>query len=278
MSRDLVLAVLVLISCGSLACVAGLLPSAGRVRAGAEPRAWRRLWAPLAPAAAAFALLVGWALHEPSVTDEIISPAALLLATPLALVWARAALRAAAALRARVQGLPAGVVGLIRPRVVVDPTFRGALDAASLEAVLAHEGAHARHRDPLRIWLAQLATDLQGAPRGARARLDAWLEALETARDDEARRAGVRGADLANALVLAARAAAPPAPAAVATLGSPEALLAARVDRLLAPLERPAPRRASLALVALACAIGTAALAGWLRGDLFVRALPFVSS
>jgi hypothetical protein len=274
-SRDLVLAALVLISCGSLAWLAGLLPS--RAPSLPEARAWRRLWAPLLPAAAALALLVGWALHEPSVTDEVLTPAALLLVAPLGLVWARAGLRAAAALRARADGLPAAVVGLLRPRVVLDPTFRAALDAPSLEAVLAHERAHARHRDPLRIWLAQLATDLQGSTRAARARLDAWIGTLETARDDEARRDGVRGEDLANALVLAARAASPPR-GAVATLGSPATLLAARVDRLLAPLETPVPSRAVPALLALAALIVAAALAGWMHGDLFVRALPFVSS
>jgi hypothetical protein len=277
-SRDLVLAALVLISCGSLACFAGLLPSGTAEGLSAESRAWRLLWAPLAPAAVTLALLVGWALHEPSVTDEILSPAALLVAAPLALVWVRAALRALVALRARADGLPAGVVGLVRPRVVVDPTFRAALDAASLEAVLAHEHAHARHRDPLRIWLAQLATDLQGSTRAARGRLDAWVEALEAARDDEARRAGVRGEDLANALVLAARAGTHGRPAAIATLDSPEALLSARVGRLLGPLEQPAPRRVSLALAALVGVVAAAALAGWMHGDLFVRALPFVTS
>jgi hypothetical protein len=276
-SRELVLAALVLISCGSLAWLAGLLPSRAAVAPSAEALAWRRLWAPLMPAAAALALLVGWALHEPSVTDEVLTSAALLLVAPLGLVWARAGLRAAAALRARADGLSAGVVGLLHPRVVVDPTFRATLDAASLEAVLAHEHAHARHRDPLRIWLAQLATDLQGSTRAARQRLDAWLETLETARDDEARLGGVRGEDLANALILAARASAP-RPRAVATLGSPEALLAARVDRLLAPLETFAPSRPVPALLALAALIVTAALVGWVHGDFFVRALPFVSA
>jgi beta-lactamase regulating signal transducer with metallopeptidase domain len=278
MSRDFVLAALVLISCGSLACLAGFLPSRAEAPAPSEPRAWRLVWAPLAPAAAALALLIGWALHEPSVTDEILSPTALVLAAPLAAMWLRAALRAAAALRASARGLTAGVVGLLRPRVVIDPRFRAALDTASLEAVLAHERAHARHRDPLRIWLAQLATDLQGPTRAARARLAAWTEALETSRDDEARREGIHGEDLANALVVAARAAAPRRPAAVATFGSPEASLTARVDRLLAPLERAAPPRASLAIAALAAVVAAAALVGWMHGDLFVRALPFVTS
>jgi hypothetical protein len=36
----------------------------------------------------------------------------------------------------------------------------------------------ALHRDPLRIWLAQLATDLQGSSPGARERLSWWMAAL----------------------------------------------------------------------------------------------------
>jgi hypothetical protein len=203
---------------------------------------------------------------------------AVVLAAPLGAVWLRAALRAAAALRARGEDQPARVEGLVRPRVVIDSAFRAALDAASLDAVLAHERAHARHHDPLRLWLAQFATDLQGPTRAASARLDAWRGALETARDDEARREGVRGEDLANGLVIAARAVSTARPAAIATLGSPEVELAARVARLLEPLERPAPPRASLAIATLGAAIAAAALVGWTYGDLFVRALPFVSS
>jgi Zn-dependent protease with chaperone function len=285
-SRDLVLGALVLILCGSLACLAGLAPRGRTTReralsgAARERRAWRRLWAPLAPAALALALLVGWAMHEPSVTDEVLMPAALALAAPLALVWLRAVARAAHALAAAARvDAPAAAVGLLRPRVIVDAGFRARLDAGALEAVLAHERAHARHRDPLRIWLAQLATDLLGPLGSARARLASWLDALEVARDDEARRAGARGEDLAHALVLAARAPGPPSPRAVATLGSPAARLEARVERLLRPLDGddaqvPAPRW--LALAALAAA--AAALVGWTHGDLVVRALPFVVS
>lgn len=40
--------------------------------------------------------------------------------------------------------------GLLRPTVVVSSALVGSLDPAPLEAVLAHEAAHARNRDPLR--------------------------------------------------------------------------------------------------------------------------------
>ena len=60
-------------------------------------------------------------------------------------------------------------VGLVRPRVRIDERLRDAVPAPSLAAVQAHEEAHARHRDPLRIWLAQTITDLQWPGRHARA-------------------------------------------------------------------------------------------------------------
>ena len=82
----------------------------------------------------------------------------------------------------------AATVALLRPRVVVCETFGAQLDEHALAAALAHEQAHARHRDPLRIWLAQIVTDLQWPLSGARARFEQWLFALELARDEEAPR------------------------------------------------------------------------------------------
>ena len=74
-----------------------------------------------------------------------------------------------------------------------------------IRAALAHERAHASNRDPLRIWLAQLITDLQWPWPGAQRRLDAWLDALELARDDEARANGADGAELAAAVLASVR-------------------------------------------------------------------------
>jgi hypothetical protein len=275
-SRDFVLAALVLIVCGALAWAPGLLPAAARR---SERATWRRLWGPLLPAAAALALLVGWALQEPSTTDELLRPVAALAALPAALVWARAAWRASRALCARVDA-PAAVVGLLRPRVRIDARLGALVSPAGLAAARAHEEAHARHRDPLRIWLAQLATDLQWPFGGAAARFAAWLEALELARDDEARRAGARGEDLAEALVGAARLTAAPArPAALARLDGPGGALAARVDRLLAPLEtEPGPARGGVTFLAIAATLLTAAWLGFAHGDVALRALPFVAS
>ncbi|MGH8257493.1 MAG: hypothetical protein ACRET0_14925, partial [Steroidobacteraceae bacterium] len=61
------------------------------------------------------------------------------------------------------------------------------------------------HRDPLRIWLAQLVTDLQWPWPAAQRRLGAWLEALELARDQEARACGIDGAELAAAVLASVR-------------------------------------------------------------------------
>jgi hypothetical protein len=79
------------------------------------------------------------------------------------------------------------------------------LSEGQVNAVLEHERAHARHCDPMRIWLAQLATDLQWPWPQAHERLRRWLLALELARDEEARVTGVAGTDLADAIVASAR-------------------------------------------------------------------------
>ena len=283
MSRDLVFAALVLTICGSLAWLPGLLPSAVSAREGGVARersTWRCLWAPLVPAVLALGVLVGWRLQEPRITDELLRPTALALGVPLGVVWVRALVRAARALRVSADGVAAAAVGLLRPRILLDPVFSAELDPAARDAVLAHERAHTRHRDPLRIWLARAATDLQWPFRSPSVRLDAWLEALELARDDEARHAGARGEDLASGLLHAARRPHAGHIGAIATLTSPEMRLAARVNRLLRPLHvEPAPSsRARFWFAALAIAVVAATWVGWTHGDLVLRALPFVAS
>src|SRR6266478_2842093 len=79
------------------------------------------------------------------------------------------------------------------------------LSEGQVNAVLEHARAHARHCDPLRIWLVQLATDLQWPWPQAHERLRRWLLALELARDEEARATGIEGTDLANAILASAR-------------------------------------------------------------------------
>jgi hypothetical protein len=174
-----------------------------------ERRAWRRIWAPLWPCLGVLAFLFGWAIHEPEGGAQALPVLAFLFALPFALLAVRAALRAvrSAAAAAKVaKAKPLAVtVGLWRPRTLISPILRDALDAAALAAVREHEAAHARHRDPMRVWLAQLVTDLQWPVPSARRRFSAWRVALELARDDEARSRGVDGGDLAAGLLAVAR-------------------------------------------------------------------------
>ena len=93
-----------------------------------------------------------------------------------------------------------------------------------------------RHRDPLRIWLAQLATDLQWPWPPARKRLSQWLTALELARDEEARAAGVDGTDLAEVILASARFTGQANLSTQAALIGEPSSLKERVTRLLNPL------------------------------------------
>jgi beta-lactamase regulating signal transducer with metallopeptidase domain len=110
------------------------------------------------------------------------------------------------------------------------------LSEGQVNAVLEHERAHARHCDPMRIWLAQLATDLQWPWPQAHERLRRWLLALELARDEEARATGVEGIDLADAILASARFdQRVNLPLQAALTGEPSALKQ-RIGRLLDPL------------------------------------------
>ncbi|HXI54593.1 MAG TPA: M56 family metallopeptidase [Polyangia bacterium] len=284
MDRDLAFCALALSVCGALSLLAGTFrfsplrdPSGQEL----ERRSWRRLWAPLVPASLSLVLLIGWALQEPQRTDEIVKPLALMTSLPVAIIWLRAAWRAVRALRRSDQDLTAMAVGLFRPRVLISEALRRAIDGPALDAALAHEQAHVRHHDPLRVWLAQIATDLQWPARAAGGRMDDWASALELARDEEARRAGIRGDDLASAIVGAARLQrAAAGPCAAASLTGQESTLLTRIHRLLRPLAAlPAPARGRpLWFLVVAAALGAGAVVGMAYGDTFVRALPIVAS
>ncbi|HVS76272.1 MAG TPA: hypothetical protein VHE11_05010, partial [Steroidobacteraceae bacterium] len=215
-----------------------------------ERRSWRRLWYPVVPTLLVAAWLCGWALREPDpVRDPLDRWVLLAAAIPSGLVFARAAARAAWALLRIPTDCGISTVGLIQPQVVFSPFLAKQLEDGVIRAALAHEHAHAIHRDPLRIWLAQLITDLQWPWPWAGRRLGLWLEALELARDDEARAAGADGADLAAAVLASVRYLGRVAAPSSATplegtqlaharlIGDPGALRK-RVSRLLAPLPR----------------------------------------
>lgn len=209
MERETLLTLLVLLFGGLALQPLALLPwrpLPHETARAAERRAWLRLWWPVIPTLLVGAWLCGWAWSEPDPVRESVDSGLLLVASlPFALVVLRAVLRAAWSLLRRPAELPICTTGLWRPRVVLDPFFARALGEGPLRAALEHERAHARHRDPLRLWLGQLATDLQWPWAGAPRRFDAWLEVLECARDDEARGRGASGADLAAAVLAVAR-------------------------------------------------------------------------
>jgi hypothetical protein len=283
MNRDLVLGVLSITVCGLLALAAGQLSWQGRPVAGdrsasaAEARAWRRLWLPLFPSLLAFAALIGWAAQEPAMTDELLRPVAFALAIPPTLLLLRTAVRAIGALRPLKVSPPAATVGLLRPRIIVSAALHDRLDERALAAAMAHELAHARNRDPLRIWLAQVAADLQWPSREAVKRLDDWHRALELSRDEEARRGGTQGEDLAAAIICASRLGTSVIGSATATLTTAEMDLSVRIRRLLDPLPPYRPRgRLLVAIIFVGCAIAACGL-GLHFGDAIVRPLPIVA-
>jgi hypothetical protein len=262
MDREIVLTVLVLLVGGLAAEVFGWWPAAesgGRSGRSRERVAWRGIWIPLIPAALVVAALLGWALVEPEDAERLPSNV-VLGAFPFLVLLARTAARTVRSLNRDESGLVAATVGILRPHVVVSPALAATVDSDALRAVREHEEAHARHCDPRRIWLAQLATDLQWPWPAAKTRFDAWIHALELARDEETRLRGIDGADLAAAILAAARLGEPAvAPFAGAATGS-EAALRERIAGLLAPLapEPVSEARSGVALVVTAAMVAMA--------------------
>jgi len=304
-NRNLVLAVLVASIAGAIAWIGGWLITGAKLVVGRradapggarslaaekddgtsgqvlERRLWRRVWVPLLPSVLAAFALGGWALQEPGQTDEVLNPLVLLLALPVALGWLRASARALRSLLAAGAGTrsPLVTVGLLRPRVLCAAQVLEVLDARALDAAMAHEAAHVRHRDPLRVWVAQFATDLQWPNPDAQRRLRSWLSALELARDEEARRWGTPGEDLAAAVLAVTRLVSgrPPAvPAAAACLTGAELDLATRIRRLLAPLRPPCAPPSRAASIVLASLVMVALFVGFEAGDAVLHRLPFV--
>ena len=276
MDRELVLAVLLLVFGGVLLFTATLWsptrifePSARSL----ERCLWRRLWFPLLGPALAFSTLLGWAVNEPEQAEGV--PVIFILGASLvASIWLRALVRAGRAVRLRSAATPIATVGLLRPRVVVSRSFANAVDDVALDAACKHEAAHARHRDPLRIWLAQLGTDLQWPSARARARFQGWLEALEMARDEEARLTGAEGADLASAIIVAVRLCAPENDRPLAAVAGTTSAFKERIERLLIPLPKVVPTAASpVPLIGFVFALASAAVFGATFGEPIVKAI-----
>ncbi|GAC1301852.1 MAG: hypothetical protein NVSMB15_12550 [Steroidobacteraceae bacterium] len=258
MEREFLLTVLILLLGGlTLQCFAAWprKDDTATVRQ-LERRQWLALWWPAAPTLMVTIWLCGWALSQPDPVRDPVGPLLFIVCAPFGLIVLRAAARALWSLARSPGDCGVATVGILRPHIVFAPQLAKRLDDRAISAALAHEQAHVRHRDPLRIWIAQWVTDLQWPWQGAQDRFASWLSALELARDDEARAAGVDGADLAAALIGLLRFQGGQRPAAGAGLiGRPEAVQA-RIERLLRPLPNTLPahdhaRRAFAALLLL---------------------------
>jgi hypothetical protein len=246
-----------------------------------EKLAWRAIWLPTAPALAIASALCGWALLEPDPIPEGMPISLILLSVPFVLLLARAAVRAGWALITDSGDPGTATVGLLRPWIVFSPRLAKSLDERQIEAALEHERAHARHRDPLRVWLAQLMTDLQWPWPQARERMQRWLMTLELARDEEARAAGIEGIDLAEAIIASARFCQNRNLSTQATLTGQAAALEERITRLLEPLwADPAQAQVCVRgpLFALLPTSLVALLLGLMFGERLVRALFWIAT
>jgi len=239
MERESLLTVLMILLGGvALQLIGAWLSTYRRSKPGCEPEraAWLRLWRPLLPALLVAAWLCGWALSQPDPVPDRVGPLVFIVCAPFVLIIIRALLRAGWSLLRSPEPFGIATIGLIRPRIVMVPELARRLDERAILAALAHERAHVRHLDPLRIWIAQFITDLQWPWASARGRFETWLAALEHARDDEARAQGIEGADLAAALVASIRFHRAGSVGPCATLIGDRSALEARIARLLQPL------------------------------------------
>ena len=282
MERESLLAVLMILLGGlALLICAGLPNHAGSKRFFEPERAaWYRLLGPLIPALLVVACLCGWALSQPDPVPDRVGPLVFIVCAPFGFIGLRAMLRAAWSLLRRPERFAIATIGLIQPRVVIAPELAQFLDDRAMRAALAHEHAHVRHLDPLRIWVAQFVTDLQWPWPPAQTRFETWLAALEHARDDEARAEGVDGADLAAALVASIRFHQHGTGGICAPLIGDRSALEMRVGRLLQPLAAQTDGTPTAVQVAvlLTLALTAAVALGALYGEqLFIGPLLAVS-
>ncbi len=91
--------------------------------------------------------------------------------------------------------------GLISPRIYVSSGALAALDGDELQAVVTHERHHARHHDPLRIFVARVLADALFFLPAARRLGERYASLAELAADRAAVRAAGNAAPLASALL-----------------------------------------------------------------------------
>jgi hypothetical protein len=272
--ESLLLVLLILLGGMALQLISAGLSARSRSKRFSEPErvAWFRLLRPLIPALLVAACLCGWALSQPDPVPDRVGPLVFIVCAPFGLIGVRALLRAGWSLLRSPDRLGIATIGLIRPQIVIAPELARLLDDRAMRAALAHERAHVRHLDPLRIWIAQFVTDLQWPWSSAQRRFETWLAALEHARDDEARAEGVDGADLAAALVASIRFHRGSTRGICAPLIGDRSALEERIARLLQPLASPkdtAPTVLELAVL-LTLALMVAVALGALYGERLV--------
>lgn len=123
-------------------------------------------------------------------------------------------------------------VGLIHPRILVSSELLAVLSPAEREAVLAHERAHARRRDPLALFLLRLA-GVFGFPFASSLLVQTFREAAELACDADAAHRTGDPLTVADVLVRVSRMRlVAPTAGAFAVAGSP---LERRIAALLDP-------------------------------------------
>jgi hypothetical protein len=271
--RELVLAGLLIITVGLTLFASAPWPRRILPKRSArewELAMWRALWWPSVPAVAVISILIGWAIVEPAMSDEPLPFSGLVMSAAFLGLWVRALVRAVRALRSRTP-VVAGTVGLWRIRVVLSDALVARLDPDALNAARAHETAHVRHRDPLRIWLAQLITDLQWPWPAAQRRFERWRQVLELARDEEARLAGADGADLAAAVLVAVTLQPRGTPGAALIDGAIG--LEERIRRLLTPVSPDDLRVPSRTAIALFSVAVVGMMCGIWFGESFVQTI-----
>ena len=97
-------------------------------------------------------------------------------------------------------------IGLWRPQVIVSDGIASSLSEGELRAVLFHELAHVRSRDPLRLAVAQFLAHALWFLPVARPLARDFVDAIEEGADDRAVMANRQPLDLASALVKTAKA------------------------------------------------------------------------
>lgn len=155
---------------------------------------------------------------------------------------------------------PAFTVGWLRPLVYVDGRLDACLSSEELEAVLAHEAAHVRRRDPLRLsGLRFLACTLFWLP-AVRRLVEDLADEAEIIADDAAVRE--RPLALASALLTLARWTAPTARSVGVGFGDRD-MLERRIRRLAGEVAPPESRLTRRSLMAASLALALAWSAGF---------------